>query len=111
MIRHGKCHDCSKPVQWMVSKSGAVYYNCYNSDDKGTPCQAHHRIGGHGSRDLRRAFLVKAGKLQPTKIEKPTEAANSPVQPLKVVSVPDAQKQPQTQPAAQKKGEYDEYGF
>lgn len=104
LLHVGKCHDCGGPVQWMTSKSGAVYYNCYNSNDQGQPCQSHHRFGGYKSRDLRRAYLVKAGKLQSVKMAapKPEDAANTNRPNIAAVS-----EQPKPQPPKQD----DDYGL
>ncbi|MCE8508339.1 zinc ribbon domain-containing protein [Ruegeria pomeroyi] len=111
LIRRGKCHDCGGPVQWLTSKSGAVYYNCYNSSAEGDPCQAHHRVGGRGSRDLRRAYLVASGEIQPVKIGKPADAQKSPVDGRNENQAPAPKKEAQTPPAAKNGGEYAEYGI
>lgn len=113
LLKRGKCHDCGGPVQWMASKSGAAYYNCYNSDAQGNPCQAHHRHGGNTSRDLRKAWLIKNGKIQPVKMAVPTpaDAANATKPPIRAVTPEQPQPAPQAEPQPANQSEYGEYGF
>lgn len=108
LLKTGTCHDCGGPVQWLSSKSGAIYYNCYNSNAQGQPCQSHHRFGGYKSRDLRKGWLVANGKLQPVKMAAPTPADAANTDRPVIAAVPD-QPKPEPKPAAEKKG--DEYGL
>jgi len=104
------CHACGGEVWKTVSKSGAVYYNCYNRSEKtGRPCQAHLRWGGADSAAMRRAFLVKSGKLQPAKIATP-KADNLDRPPIRAVDDPKPEPKPAPKPA-QKVSDYDEYGL
>tara|TARA_R110002096_G_scaffold216523_1_gene404409 strand:+ start:574 stop:927 length:354 start_codon:yes stop_codon:yes gene_type:complete len=99
-IGKGKCHACGGVVFITISKSGAAYYNCYNRSEKtGRPCQGHSRWGASDSLNIRRAYLVKSGQLQETKIKVP-EAANLNKAPLKAV-----------EPEPQKEDTTDEYGL
>lgn len=110
ILKIGKCHNCGGPVEVKISKSQAAYYNCYNSNEKAQPCQGHHRWGGYDSRDLRRAYLVKTGAIQPTKMPmpKPDQAANLNRPPIKAVPDLDTNKRKQD---ANTGGDYGEYGL
>jgi len=100
------CHACGGEVWQTVSKSGAVYYNCYNRSPKtGRPCQAHFRLGGADSAAMRRAFLVKTGKIAPVKVPPKADNLNRP--PIKAVDTPP---KPEAKPAP-KASDYDEYGL
>lgn len=71
-----KCRACGNVVQILFSKSGAAYYNCYNTDAKtGIPCQHHERWGGLASRNMRYQYLVAIGEIQPVKVQKDQTAA------------------------------------
>lgn len=112
LLERGKCHDCGKPVMWLVAKSGVAYYNCYNSFDDGYPCQGHHRKGGYLSCNLRKAYLIKHGKIQPVKMAAPTpaDAENATKPPIRAVPT-DTQPAPQAEPKPTKKSDYEEYGI